>query len=73
MKQTLETIKAFYSSPATNGATNSTASKGGYILDPHSAIGVSASLRSMKRASPSETHHISLATAHPAKFANAWL
>ena len=43
--------------------------KGGYILDPHSAIGVAASLRSIKRAPGA--HHISLATAHPAKFANA--
>lgn len=68
--QTVETIKQFYSSPATNGNTNG-AQKGGYILDPHSAIGVAASLRSMKRNSPSDTHHISLSTAHPAKFANA--
>lgn len=50
--QTLETIQAFYSSHATNGATNGTAPKGGYILDPHSAIAVAASLRSMKRAAP---------------------
>jgi threonine synthase len=55
--QTLETIKQLYSSS-------------GYVLDPHSAIGVAASLRSITRASPS-THHIALATAHPAKFANA--
>jgi len=57
-KQTLETIKDFYRTL-------------GYVLDPHSAIGVAASLRSIKRAPPPETHHISLATAHPAKFANA--
>jgi threonine synthase len=69
--QTLETIKQFYSSPSTNGATNGNASKGGYILDPHSAIGVAASLRSIQRTANSGTHHISLATAHPAKFANA--
>jgi len=62
--QTLEIIKQFYSSPS--GTMN-----GGYVLDPHSAIGVAASLRSMTRVSPNETHHISLATAHPAKFANA--
>jgi threonine synthase len=67
--QTIETIKQFYSTPATNGS-NGSATKGGYILDPHSAIGVAASLRSVKRASPG-TYHISLATAHPAKFANA--
>lgn len=67
--QTLETIKQFYATPAANGATNG--AKGGYVLDPHSAIGVAASLRSIKRNSPADTHHISLATAHPAKFANA--
>lgn len=59
--QTIETIKQFYANSSANG---------GYILDPHSAIGVAASLRSIKRATPG-THHISLATAHPAKFANA--
>jgi threonine synthase len=61
--QTVETIKEFYKT--------GTHHKGGYVLDPHSAIGVAASLRSMKRTSPGETHHIALATAHPAKFANA--
>ncbi|KAM3066060.1 threonine synthase [Clarireedia jacksonii] len=61
-KETIITIKDFYSSAATT-------SKGGYVLDPHSAIGVAASLRSISR-SP-ETYHVSLATAHPAKFANA--
>ena len=69
--QTLETIKHFYASPTTNGNTSGTSLKEGYILDPHSAIGVAASLRSIKRAPPPETHHIALATAHPAKFANA--
>lgn len=57
-EQTIETIKQTY------------LTQGGYILDPHSAIGVAASLRSIKRA-PAGTHHISLSTAHPAKFANA--
>jgi threonine synthase len=61
-EQTIETIKEFYKTGTTH--------KGGYILDPHSAIGVAAALRSMKRTS-TETHHIALATAHPAKFANA--
>lgn len=41
-----------------------------YILDPHSAVGVAASLRSIERAG-TEVPHISLSTAHPAKFANA--
>jgi threonine synthase len=63
-EQTVETIKQLYKTPSAIGA------KGGYILDPHSAIGVAASLRSIHRSSP-EIHHISLATAHPAKFANA--
>ena len=76
-QETVDTIKAFYTastSAATNGTshvTNGTSHKGGYILDPHSAIGVAASLRSITRAPPPEMHHISLATAHPAKFANA--
>ncbi len=42
-----------------------------YILDPHSAIGVAAAYRSIKQAPPSNTHHITLATAHPAKVATA--
>jgi threonine synthase len=63
--QIIETTKQFYASPK-----NEKLHKGGYVLDPHSAIGVTASLRSIKRSS-SDTHHISLATAHPAKFANA--
>ena len=74
--QTLEIIQRFYriplSSAPTTDATRGTSHNGGYILDPHSAIGVAASLRSMKRAPPSAgTHHIALATAHPAKFASA--
>lgn len=56
--QTLQTIKQIYV-------------KGGYVLDPHSAVGVAAALRSTERASPAKTYHISLSTAHPAKFANA--
>ncbi|KAL8674085.1 MAG: hypothetical protein Q9168_001520 [Polycauliona sp. 1 TL-2023] len=39
---------------------------GGYILDPHSAIAVTAALRSTEGA-----HQVALATAHPAKFAKA--
>jgi threonine synthase len=69
--QTLDTIRKFYATPATNVAANGSASQGGYVLDPHSAIGVAASLRSMERTSSADTHHISLATAHPAKFASA--
>lgn len=63
-EETIETIKDFYKQ-------ESTTQKGGYVLDPHSAIGVAAALRSIKQSPPPNTHHISLATAHPAKFANA--
>ncbi|KAH6860859.1 threonine synthase, partial [Alternaria rosae] len=42
-----------------------------YVLDPHSAIGIAAALRSAEVSKPPSTHHIALATAHPAKFANA--
>lgn len=57
-EQTKETIREFYTQ------------KGGYVLDPHSAIGVAAAQRSMQRVG-NETSHITLATAHPAKFAGA--
>lgn len=70
-EQTLQTIKQFYALPSVHGTSTGTDAKGGYILDPHSAIGVAAALRSIKRTSESDTHHISLATAHPAKFQNA--
>lgn len=75
-KETLSTITSTYKlrSPAgAQGATNGTAGtclNGGYILDPHTAIGVAAAARSMKRA-PEHTHHIALSTAHPAKFSSA--
>jgi threonine synthase len=61
--ETLATIKTFHSGSSTHGS---------YILDPHSAIGIEASLRSIaKSGGPQQTHTISLATAHPAKFAGA--
>ncbi|KAI5456404.1 threonine synthase [Mariannaea sp. PMI_226] len=56
-EQTIETIKEYYSNI-------------NYVLDPHTAIGVNATKRSVSR-SGSETPHISLSTAHPAKFASA--
>ncbi|ETI21209.1 threonine synthase [Cladophialophora carrionii CBS 160.54] len=44
----------------------------GYVLDPHSAIGVAASLREISQAgSSTDVPVVSLATAHPAKFAGA--
>ncbi|KAI9833507.1 MAG: hypothetical protein M1819_003666 [Sarea resinae] len=58
-KETKDTITDFYGEPAR------------YILDPHSAVGMFASVHSEKKHAAPQIHHISLATAHPAKFANA--
>lgn len=55
-EQTVQTIKKFF------GDVN-------YVLDPHSAVGVNASERSIERAG--DVPHISLSTAHPAKFQGA--
>ncbi|BDD60426.1 threonine synthase [Monascus purpureus] len=55
--QTLETIETIYN-------------KDGYVLDPHSAVGITAALRSEQRVGK-DIPHISLSTAHPAKFADA--
>ncbi|KAI4686299.1 hypothetical protein J4E81_008651 [Alternaria sp. BMP 2799] len=60
-EETLEMIKYVF---------NAESSKS-YVLDPHSAIGIAAALRSAEVSKPPSTHHIALATAHPAKFANA--
>ena len=82
-KQTLQTIKEVYDQKmpsATNGhsangkpATTGTEHEGHYILDPHSAIGIAASLRSTQASANGgkPVHLISLATAHPAKFSHA--
>ena len=76
-KQTIAMIKRQYSAqtPAAkedaSSGTAGAASHGKYILDPHSAVGVEAALRSIQRAPPPETTHIALATAHPAKFSKA--
>ena len=73
--ETVATIKSIYShtcpAVSTSKDTKGTVSNGGYILDPHSAIGVTAAQRSIRRVPPPGTHHIALATAHPAKFSNA--
>jgi len=76
-KQTLEAIQLIYtttsSPPSLSKAsthTKGTMHDGHYILDPHSAIGIAASIRSGARTG-AQTHHISLATAHPAKFSSA--
>lgn len=42
----------------------------GYILDPHSSVGITAAQRSIERTGK-DVPHISLATAHPAKFSGA--
>ncbi|KAH9820869.1 threonine synthase-like [Teratosphaeria destructans] len=88
-KQTIQTIKDIYAqtlplAKQVNGhanatpATTGTSHEGHYILDPHSAIGVAAALRSIagtkgvsEITGKHAVHHISLATAHPAKFSNA--
>ena len=56
-QQTVETMKKFYDDVE-------------YVLDPHTAVGVTAAVRSIERADR-EVPHISLSTAHPAKFAGA--
>ena len=62
-EQTLETIKEIYKIGGNQ--------KEGYILNLHSAVGIAAALRSMKRASTLGTYHIALAVAHPAPFSHA--
>ena len=75
--ETIQTIRQVYSTVHLNDSRlGSTIASGnvptdGYIVDPHSAIGIAASWRSMKRTPTQRLHHISLATAHPAKFVNA--
>ena len=56
-QQTLETIKSYYRQV-------------GYVLDPHSAVGITAAERSIDRTTP-HLPCISMATAHPAKFSEA--
>jgi threonine synthase len=55
--QTRETIKSIYEQV-------------GYVLDPHSAVGVAAARRSINKTGLNMPH-ISLSTAHPAKFSDA--
>lgn len=61
--ETTDTIRECYQGTAI--------AKKEYVLDPHSAIGVAASLREIQASKDSTIPVISLATAHPAKFANA--
>ncbi|KAJ4367356.1 threonine synthase [Neocucurbitaria cava] len=60
-EETIDTIKYIFNAPSSRS----------YVLDPHSAIGIAAALRSAEVAKPPSVHHIALSTAHPAKFANA--
>lgn len=60
--ETVATIHEIY------GWSNTPGSKG-YILDPHSAIGMTAALRLSKAATG--VHIVALSTAHPAKFSHA--
>jgi threonine synthase len=62
-------IRQLYFVNTVSSATSGTLHDGHYILDPHSAVGIAASLRSVKQESSAQ--HISLATAHPAKFSYA--
>ncbi len=84
-EETVTTIRRSYTtyfpstitpSPKLNGHTPTTNSQShsqskGYILDPHTAIGIAAALRSISRNSNANQIHISLATAHAAKFGHA--
>ena len=72
-EETLVTISAVYNapSPATAQIAAAGTTGAGYILDPHSAVGITAALRSAARNPVPTTHHVSLATAHPAKFSRA--
>ncbi|KAJ3571307.1 hypothetical protein NPX13_g5428 [Xylaria arbuscula] len=56
-EETLETIKSCYS-------------RNSYVLDPHTAVGIAAATRSIAGSS-ANVKHISLSTAHPAKFSGA--
>ena len=42
-----------------------------YVIDPHTAVGICAANRQIAHDQNNEIHYISLATAHPAKFADA--
>ena len=71
-EETISTIRNTYKTcfPTDLPAGSPRSSKtGGYILDPHTAVGVAASRRSIQR-NPGDSH-ISLSTAHPAKFSDA--
>lgn len=75
--ETLSTIQTLYHHPLPSSllslshpTSGTLLNKGlSYILDPHTAVGVAAAWRSLEH--EPGTHHVALATAHPAKFAAA--
>ncbi|KAI9667634.1 MAG: threonine synthase [Bathelium mastoideum] len=78
--QTVATIRGTYDSEAAKDAgskvlaTRGMRVAGRYVLDPHSAVGIAAAIRTADDLDPqtrSETHQVALATAHPAKFSKA--
>jgi threonine synthase len=58
------------SDPETVESIRETYRERGYVLDPHSAVGVAAAWRSVERTDKG-LPHVALSTAHPAKFAEA--
>ena len=76
-EQTVETIRAIYRSSAAKdvstktAATRGTRIAGRYVLDPHSAVGIAAAIRTVDGLETSEIHQVALSTAHPAKFSKA--
>lgn len=70
-KSVLDAAKADFSSERVSDAETLTTIRDvyrerGYVLDPHSAIGVTAAMRSA--AAAPGVYNVALATAHPAKF-----
>ena len=65
-EQTVETIQSIFAS------TSTPSWPAGYVLDPHSAVGVRAALRCMDRhGGRRPTDPVALAPGHPGKFAHA--
>ena len=69
-EETVATIRSAYDTycPQIGDSEGTTGKTGGYILDPHSAVGIAASVTHVPL---EDGYTISLATAHPAKFNKA--
>ncbi|KAJ8123690.1 hypothetical protein O1611_g9535 [Lasiodiplodia mahajangana] len=67
-RQTFESERV--SDPETLDTIRSCYRRTKYVLDPHTAVGVAAAMRSIAK-SNGGVNHISLSTAHPAKFSGA--